>query len=368
MQANTLSQPAAWFLQDYHACRTDFLRRCDNQHLPHQQLQWNLTLPGETSSWSSDAIYFGNPSANKVLVIISGTHGVEGYCGSALQRFFLAELAAQGTRLAEDKAVVMLHALNPWGMDQARRCDHQGIDLNRNFIDFNQTAIPHPDYEHVLACMQLDSISRRQQLQQLQQQWGQSYFDKVLSGGQYHINWAPFYGGQSPAHAQTVINELIAQWSLAGRELLVMDLHTGLGPWGYGELISDHPSGSNGNHFARQLLGQSVAVTAEGGSFSVPKQGLLDYRWHQLMEDSGCFLTLEFGSYGTDALFEVLLDDHDLWRRKWQLEGSVSSNEQASIRQRMVEHFCPQDHLWQQSVLMRGWQLFHYLLDSNVWR
>src|SRR5688572_18412957 len=37
----------------------------------------------------TDAAYFGAADAKKLLVVISATHGVEGYCGSAGQLLFL---------------------------------------------------------------------------------------------------------------------------------------------------------------------------------------------------------------------------------------------------------------------------------------
>src|SRR5437868_3348871 len=40
-------------------------------------------------SLTTEAAYFGDPKARKLLVIISGTHGLEGYCGSAAQLLFL---------------------------------------------------------------------------------------------------------------------------------------------------------------------------------------------------------------------------------------------------------------------------------------
>lgn len=387
MKPSYINAPGQFFLRDFDACKEGFLTACAAlKHFSIRQQSWSVSdahgsrnecLKIESSqagpekteahhSLTSDAVFIGDTSAEKVLVIISGTHGVEGYCGSALQRFLLTDLAAGNLKLPAGKAIVLLHALNPWGMQQARRCDHQGIDLNRNFVDFHQPLALYDDYAKVLSCLTMtDAVQRRLALAALRREWGDTHFDQVFSGGQYQYDWAPFYGGHGPAQAQQVIDELISSWSLGLRELVVLDLHTGLGPWGYGELISDHPSRSAANHYAQKIFGASIAITADGGSFSVAKRGLLDYRWHQLMSTAGCFLTLEFGSYGTEALFDVLLEDHNYWRQNPRPQLTDPSYRQ--IRRAMLEHFCPVDHLWQQSVLLRGWQIFHHLLDQEQW-
>lgn len=361
--AQSLHSPQQFFLWDYAACRDNFVRLVDafSKNMVDQR-SWPLPVADEPGLYT-DAVLLGNPQAEQTLVLISGTHGVEGYAGSAIQRFLLQYLQSDTGAITADWNMLMLHALNPWGMQHARRCDQAGIDLNRNFIDFSALPTIDDDYRKVLDAFLLDDAeARRQQLKQLNQQWGQNRFDRLLSGGQYEYDWAPFYGGRAPAFAQQVLDEMIATWQLAKKRLVVIDLHTGLGPWGHGELISDHPLLSRANEEARQLFGPAVAVTDAGESCSVRKAGLMDYRWHQLMQQRGCFLTLEFGTLGTQNLFDVLINDHRLQHQS----NSASKDALQQQRHAMLEHFCPADQLWQQSVLFRGWQVVTQVLASST--
>lgn len=355
-----------YFVDDFFLCQEKFLQAINDLEQAAvdfvEQKQWQL----ENSQLMSNAVYIGKQHASKVLVLISGTHGVEGYCGSAIQRFLLAKIHQQQIKLPTDTALITLHALNPWGMFWARRCDHQGIDVNRNFIDFSQLSEKkfsekNSDYQQVLDFLNMsDSQQRRQKMHALVAEWGQVRFDEVFSGGQYQSEWAPFYGGRQASFSQGIINDVINTWHLGEREVFVIDLHTGLGPWAYGEIISDHPAASQANHFAKQLFGAALAITEMGESFSVKKAGLLDYRWHQLMQTQGCFVTLEFGTYGTDALFETLLNEHLFWR-----DHSPSGlHDAAYLQQRkaMMNHFFPNDNLWQQAVLFKAWQVVQKVL------
>lgn len=71
-------------------------------------------------------------AAPSLLLHTSGTHGVEGYAGSALQVGFLRRCAEEAP--PSGVAVVLVHAVNAHGMAEGRRWNERGVDLNRNYI------------------------------------------------------------------------------------------------------------------------------------------------------------------------------------------------------------------------------------------
>ena len=304
-----MQQAESFFQYDFKKCQEAFLEKY-RAFLGEKSHRF-FFLENDNLSLGTDVIYLGPQDANNVLVFISGTHGVEGYCGSAVQQFLLSTLIE--SELPKNTAVLMIHSLNPWGMYWARRCDEAGIDLNRNFVDYLKTEPLDPEYEGILNTL-VRSQTPYQEMRKQIDKWGQQRFDSIFSGGQYVHQWAPFFGGTQPAHGRRVIEQVIESYQLARRNTMVIDLHTGLGPWAFGELISDHFVNSYGNEQAKTVFGSAIANAHEGGSFSVPKLGLLDYCFHNFMQKSGFFLTLEFGSYGSAALFDVLLSDHVFWK------------------------------------------------------
>ncbi|MET1257403.1 DUF2817 domain-containing protein [Aliikangiella maris] len=351
---NSLCNSEIYFSQNYPQARQKFLDAANQLNHANIHQSWQLE-----KDLTCDSIWLGAENAEKVLVIISGTHGVEGYCGSAVQNFILQAINAGLITVADSTAILLIHALNPWGMQHYRRCDQDGIDLNRNFVDFSQPLSDNPKYLHYLEqLVEVDSNQRYTVFEQFSKTLGQQQFDEIFSGGQYHCNWGPFYGGQKASWSNHVIDQIINNYQLDEKLLVVLDIHSGLGPFAFGELISDHSPETAGAKFAEKLFGSAIAATLAGNSFSVAKRGLLDYRWHDLMHNGGCFLTLEFGSFGTAALFNVILDDHIIWHNTHNM---MAKNIKLQA-QKMQQHFCPNDILWQQSVLYKSWQAVHTTL------
>lgn len=335
---------------------------CKNGSEPH------LLRGPQGEALASDYLWFGPEQASRLAVVISATHGVEGYTGSGIQSFLLAEFSQERLRLPPDTAIFFVHALNPWGMAWARRCDEQGIDLNRNFVDFQQPLPADANYLKVLAALKMPDIrQRRCQLKKLAQELGRESYEKAVSSGQYSDPSLPFFGGCSASFGRRLIERLIDVFHLRQRRLLVLDLHTGLGPWGYGELICDHPIGSSGEQFALSVFGPAICLPATGSSSSVPKHGLMDYAWHDIMGPGSCFLTLEFGSYPTQYLFDTIIEDHLFWdgldATRADKDLAVTKT-YAAQRTQMLRHFCPADKYWQQSVLFRARQVLQQSLEG----
>ncbi|MGR8934440.1 MAG: DUF2817 domain-containing protein [Gammaproteobacteria bacterium] len=307
----------------------------------------------------SDSLWRGPSDASRVLVLSSATHGIEGYAGSAIQLDVLKLLQGDAFVLPENTALLIVHALNPWGYAWQRRCDEQGVDLNRNFVDFNRPLPDNPGYNALRwALFAHDGGQRQAAFEEWRRHYGRESLECAVSGGQYSDPLGPFYGGQAPTHGRQVLERIIQTYALANRRLAVIDLHTGLGPYGYGEIICDHAPDSDGAKTGHRWYGDALTLPALGTSSSVPKLGLIDYAWHALMNAHSCFVTLEFGTYSTERLFEVILRDHQLWAEP------ANDAQRICHRQAMRRHFCPDDPAWREMVLFRARQVIIQALNG----
>jgi len=83
---------------------------------------------------ATDVAWLGDPDAQRVLVALSGTHGVEGYYGSDCQSRWLEGF--DPCALPEGVAILMIHLLNPWCTAWMRRVIIGIIVVMRNYSGF----------------------------------------------------------------------------------------------------------------------------------------------------------------------------------------------------------------------------------------
>lgn len=351
-------QTLSAFSDTYASARQQFLNAV--AALPRPVFLQTLDYVGsgpQGETLATDVLWLGDQAARKVVVLLSAVHGVEGFAGSAIQTDLLRRLASGEAKLPDGLALAIVHAVNPWGFAWCRRVDEQGIDINRNFVDFSQP-LPRNDGYRALsdALIPADGDWQRADamLAQYLNQHGQFDYEVAASGGQYEFSAGLFYGGHAPAQARRNLEWVLKRWDWSDREVAVIDLHTGLGPYGYGELICDHPLDSEGLHTARRWFGASATVPEEGNSCSVPKLGLVDYAWHAILGRNSCYVTLEYGTFPIAGLLRTLREDHAV--RK---PGPHDWNDPASarVRDRLRLHFYPGESQWQTLVLLRARQV-----------
>lgn len=130
------------------------------------------------------------------MLMVSGTHGVEGYYGSDCQIAWLDALDEKA--LPADTALLLVHLLNPWGAAHLRRVNEDNIDLNRNLIDFSQPVPANPDYAHWHGIYHGDRVSADRQLAEALEGEGWQAVKRVVEAGQYTyvcgwvlLRWTP---------------------------------------------------------------------------------------------------------------------------------------------------------------------------------
>src|SRR5215470_10661706 len=150
---------------------------------------------------STETARLGPAAAERLLVIMSGTHGVECFCGSGLQvgllRSRIAAAMPQGT------ALLLIHAINPSGFAWVRRVTEDNIDLNRNFIDRSKPAPVNAGYEELReAICPRDWINGREAADAVLAAYGRAHgvmaLQAAVSSGQYVDPEGVFYGGLGP--------------------------------------------------------------------------------------------------------------------------------------------------------------------------
>ncbi|MBL8698988.1 MAG: M14 family metallopeptidase [Alphaproteobacteria bacterium] len=344
------------FAADYASARTKFRLACETLGVPLRSYE-NPKRGPAGEALATDVAWIGPADARFVVGMLSGTHGVEGFCGSGAQVDWL--LDGGPASLPRDTAVLLVHAVNPFGWAWLSRTTEENVDLNRNWIDFTAPLPDNAGYEELAlhlvpsefegaARAAADAALAAWRTTRSEEQWF-----RAVSSGQYRHETGMFFGGRGPTWSRRTEEAIIADHRLGGREAIaIIDMHTGLGPYGYGEPISHMPASSPARARVMRIWGESVTEPARGTSVSTLRTGLTAFGWRDLLGERLAFVTLEFGTFARDQVVEALRGD--CWTRAQGL--SADDPRQARIRAATRRAFYPDTDSWRELVLFRARQ------------
>lgn len=315
---------------------------------------------------TTDVAWVGPEDAGRVLVVISATHGVEGFCGSGVQVDWLADTGAD--RLPDDTAVLLVHALNCHGFAWWRRVTEEGCDLNRNFIDFDQPPPENAGHDELVdafvpASLDDDTLAAAEaKIAAWRARHGEKAFQAARKAGQYKHQHSMFFGGFGPTRARQTLSGIFDAFRLGDRRMVsVVDVHTGLGPHGYGEPICGHKRGSVALDRVLSMYGDSTGLPAEGTSFSIPMNGTQGRFWEPRLGDRYTYVALEYGTYDQERSRKALRADH--WLHANRVFDWHDAEAQA-IKQAIKWHYYPATDAWKEMVLFRSRQVIRQTLEG----
>ncbi len=315
-----------------------------------------------------DTASFGSIDAARGLLIVSGTHGPEGYAGSAAQLVLLRSQAfsARDTGIR----VVLVHALNPYGFSHTTRSTENNVDLNRNFIDFS-TGPPraNPAYAalHPAICPEDWSDASLADAAALQRRWIEQHgFDAwigAINAGQYEIPTGFGYGGGAPEWSNRTLKKIVARELPAVEKLGFVDWHTGLGDYGAPLFLCFNERGGAEWEQACRWWGRERIETFGGfdGAARPAYSGLVFHGVQAMVASARVTgAVIEFGTGPIEEIFD--------WHRRdrWIRFGVSPDDEglRARFRAGVKDAMCPPDPAWRSSVAYHAEEIQAAALDG----
>ena len=212
-----------------------------------------------------------NPDNKNLLISTSGTHGVEGYAGSAIQCKILNDIQSniENSNNQETNNVLLIHSINGYGMKYNRRFNKNNVDLNRScildkhlrnklkqevwkentvhYLYDKYKGFINPDRKPIWLLD--DILYPLKTLYWLIKIGSIKQFSRVFVNGQYHDPKGCFFGGNTLQNEIKYLTEFIVKdcvnvwnidlYDLCKNNLFIIDLHTGLGKHGIDTLLTD---------------------------------------------------------------------------------------------------------------------------------
>jgi hypothetical protein len=313
---------------------------------------------------STDAAMLGPADAPNLIIIASGTHGVEGYCGAACQLHFMRHYRAGFAR--SDTAYLLVHAVNPWGFFHDRRVTEEGIDLNRNFIDFPFRGRPstYGGYHKLLVSdfrpLPAGLVNELRLLSSGLTRARRRAIQEAITAGQDDYPDGLFYCGSGPAASRRIWETILQACAAGRRRAVLLDIHSGLGRRGEGELLSHLPASSPAFIRMNGWFHGDLKSMVSGDAVSAALEGTLAAGFDRSISCESFAVGLEFGTISQIAVLRAMRADQ--WYRNNAARLTDADREWA--RRKMRSAFRIEDPRWHDRIVARFEQAMKQLVDG----
>lgn len=373
----TAHAESSFYRDTYEASREFFLKNVEELKASVPSLQHHAhPIPSKvTTDLFTDSLYIPPVSGKKdrLLVLISGTHGVEGYVGSAMQNFFLKEKFF--TKRDENLGILIVHALNPYGFKLNRRVSESNIDLNRNFDTSDDLFKLKNEGYHVVDSL-LNPASPA-----LSGWWDRSVFyakslmaiakhsmdslRRAILRGQYDTPQGIYFGGQKFEPQKDILEKLLLEKSDGYAKVLLIDLHTGYGERGRLHLFADQDPALDGKYLEQVFSGLPMDYDSKE-DFYKATGGIVVYG-AKLFKDRARYagVVFEFGTLDSQTTTGSLDSLYRMVRENQMFHfGSPTLEADEQIKSLFSDMFFPRDITWQKGAATQFRNFLSVSLDN----
>jgi hypothetical protein len=333
------------------------------RNLARSRANWlrEYPLPADSNSAATqpltiDIAYLGPENPDRLVLVTSGLHGVEGFFGGAVQHRLLEQWESA---IEQPVGLLLVHALNPFGFAQRRRWNEANVDLNRNFLlpgeAFSGAPPRYAELNRLLnparaprACdpflwLAAGKLAR----------FGLSALQQAIAGGQYEYPQGLFFGGKGPSATQQLLDDHLRDWVQDAEQIVHLDFHTGLGPWATHKLLIEEPARAPGARWLQSIYGMEVVRSPHSDRTAYhARGGLGTWCQHYLTNRKYVYACAEFGTYRPLKVLAGLRKENQAY---WYTPPDSAARRLAAAR--LQELFCPASNNWRGKVLDDGTRL-----------
>jgi hypothetical protein len=322
----------------------------------------SLPLPG----WPhlSTDILTTEPLAAKdrLIVLSTGEHGIEGYLGSAVLELFFEEYALHLN--PQSTGLLLIHAINPWGMENRERNNSDNVDLNRNFVTTGFSALADFNIDYPALSPYLNPRGPLRHLASARLSFiastaknfivfGSRRMREAALMGQYRFQGGIYFGGMEIQPETEAMMKVYREAFAGYREIIHLDMHTGYGPRKQMTLVTSPlekmPAAKLKDRFDVDLV-----AAANPDEFYTIQGDMIDWEYGLVRKEFPAVkffaATCEFGTYG-DSIFQAARS-LQITILKNQLKQNGGSREASRwVEREYHELYLPSDPAWLEKAL-----------------
>lgn len=318
----------------------------------------------------------------RLLVLSCGLHGIEGYVGAAVLEIFVGEYLPRLD--PRTTGLLLVHAINPWGMKHWKRPNPANVDLNRNFVggeggqgkSFSALAAFNPDYprlapylspERPLGGLASEKWRSLGQTLGAVMRFGTRRVREAALMGQYQQPTGIYFGGQELQEETRTLMGLYRSHFTGYAQITHLDMHTGYGPSSQMTLVASPREKRSATEITRRYALPRVAA-ANADEFYTIHGDMLDWEYdlvhHEFPQARFFGAACEFGTLG-DSLpagaRSLLLT---IFKNRANLFGGDPAT-CAWVEDEYRQMFCPSGTAWRQKAAADARQTFEGVLGAD---
>lgn len=308
-----------------------------------------------------DVGQFGNRHSSRQFLMISATHGLEGFAGAALQVAWLR--SGVSTDFLRNAGFTLIHGLNPYGFSYGTRTTQEGVDLNRNFIDHGATRPDNELYRRIhpyLIANMADAhawADAQQALDVMRSSVGEDALFDAISRGQYSHPDGVFYGGVARTWENRTLEEIVLRYAGHASKVVVIDWHTGIGAYGKPFFLAFADDGSDAQQQTARWWGEENVIAARPHGRDRPRYSGLVFDGVKafILRAQVAGGVIEWGTRGPVAGEIAVRQDRWL-----QAHGdALPADAIAQVKADLLDSLNPVSYLWRNAVIDKGMQIMN---------
>lgn len=363
------------FPETYEASRIRFIHDFELQR-PKWHSSHLESYPLKTDPSLSIDYAWAEPRKKENLIIIStGLHGIEGYVGSVMLKIFMDEFAPKIN--IENTGLLLVHAINPYGMKNRRRYNENNADINRNFIwDENFDPKTNPDYEPLISLLNparpianlvASDIAFVSRLIGKIATLGILRIRQGTLSGQYRHPRGVQFGGQSTQESAHVMRGLFQRAFDEYEQIIHLDMHTGYGPRYQMSMVNSTREPVSGPELTRRF-NYPLIVAATPSDFYTVSGDITEY-FYRLRDEkypskkifATCF---EFGTFGSSLPKQIRSMRATILENRLFQFSAKSVAIRKTVRKEYEELFLPAESKWRAKAMTDCRQAFEGIFSA----
>ena len=357
-----------FFSETYAEAREKFCGACRANGVEVSSIEHSSATGPNGELLAIDIAVFGRADAPNMVFVNTGTHGIEGFCGSAIVTQWIKRRGYEC--LGDDVGALIVHGLNPWGFAHLRRTTENNVDLNRNFVDHTKPYPENPRYAELHGIVCAESWTEAalagagEQLDAYSERHGRDTMMDALIRGQYSHADGMNYGGSGREWSNLALEKICCEHLAHVRHLGFIDWHTGIGERGELVFLCFNEEGGDlhrraGDWWGAENVARDAAF-ASAGRKRPEYKGLVFYGVQQFLpkaEMAGA--VVEYGTRGSPPMYRALRLDRWL-----HFETDRWSPENADKVEDLFDAFCPRAEEWRRGVLASSLDVMGAMCDG----